>query len=145
MAQRPRLIKIDTEMQRWCALLEQELLAWPEVSTKPLFGMIGFYRGKNIFAAIPRTRAAESGRSLLIKLPGLNEERLKPASGPGSGWVTFELESANDIAEALTWLERAYETNAAPRTSNQATKKHIRHHKLVCAFLWLLVAFDKEA
>ena len=114
MAERPRLLKIDTEMQRWCALLEQELLAWPEVSTKPLFGMIGFYHGKSIFAAIPRTRAAESGRSLLIKLPGLNAKRLKPASGPGSGWVTFELESANDITEALTWLERAYETNASP-------------------------------
>ena len=113
MAERPRLVKIDTEMQRWCALLEQELSAWPEVIAKPLFGMIGFYHGKNIFAAIPRTRAPESGRSLLIKLPGLNEKRLKRASGPGSGWVTYELESANDITEALTWLERAYESNSA--------------------------------
>jgi hypothetical protein len=112
MAERPRLVKIDSEMQRWCALLEQELLTWPEVSAKPLFGMIGFYHGKNIFAAIPRTRAPQTARSLLIKLPGLNEKRLKPASGPGSGWSTYELESANDITEALTWLERAYESNA---------------------------------
>ena len=117
MAERPRLFKIDAEMQRWCALLEQELLAWPEVSTKPMFGMIGFYHGKSIFAAIPRTRAAETARSLLIKLPGLNDKRLRRASEPGSGWVTFELESANDITEALTWLERAYESNA-----DQATK-----------------------
>ena len=94
-------------------MLEQELSAWPEVIAKPLFGMIGFYHGKNIFAAIPRTRAPGSGRSLLIKLPGLNEKRLKRASGPGSGWVTYELESANDITEALTWLERAYESNSA--------------------------------
>lgn len=99
-------------MQRWCALLEEELLAWPEVSTKPIFGMIGFYHGKNIFAAIPRTRAATTARSLLIKLPALSDKRLKRASGPGSGWVAYELESANDITEALTFLERAYETNS---------------------------------
>ena len=111
MAERPRLFKIDTEMERWCALLEQELLAWPEVSAKPMFGMIGFYRGKSIFAAIPRTRAAETARSLLIKLPGLNDKRLKRASGPGSGWAAYELESANDLTDALKWLERAYETN----------------------------------
>jgi len=77
-----------------------------------MFGMIGFYHGKNIFAAIPRTRAAETARSLLIKLPGLDDRRLKRTTGPGSGWVTYELESANDITDALTWLERAYETNS---------------------------------
>ena len=112
MPERPKLFKIDAEMKRWCSLLEQELLAWPEVSTKPMFGMIGFYHGKNIFAAIPRTRAAETARSLLIKLPGLDDRRLKRTTGPGSGWVTYELESANDITDALTWLERAYETNS---------------------------------
>jgi hypothetical protein len=78
----------------------------------PMFGMIGFYLGKTMVAALPRTRAAGSARSLLIKLPGLNDKPLKSASGRGSGWVTYELESANDITEALTWLERAYETNS---------------------------------
>ena len=112
MAERPKLFKIDTEMQRWCALLEQELLAWSDVSAKPMFGMIGFYRGKNIFAAIPRTRAPETARSVLIKLPGLKDKRLRGASGPGSGWVTYELESAQSITEALTLLERAYEMSS---------------------------------
>lgn len=112
MAERPRLFKIDSEMQRWCVQLEQELSAWPEVSAKPMFGMIGFYHGKSIFAAIPRTRAAETARSLLIKLPSLNDKRLKRAREQGSGWVAFELESANDIPEALTMLERAYEMNS---------------------------------
>jgi hypothetical protein len=112
MAERPRLFKIDTEMQRWCAMLEQELLAWPDVSAKPMFGMIAFYRSKSIFAALPRTRAAETARSVLIKLPGLNDKRLKRASGPGRGWAAYELQSAQDITEALTWLERAYDTNS---------------------------------
>jgi hypothetical protein len=112
MAERPKLFKIDSEMQRWCAQLEQELSVWPDVSAKPMFGMIGFYHGKIIFAAIPRTRAAETARSLLIKSPGLNDTRLKRASERGSGWVAYELESENDISEALTLLERAYETNS---------------------------------
>lgn len=113
MAERPKLFKIDGEMQRWCAMLGQEVSAWPEVSTKPMFGMTGFYHGRSIFAAIPRTKAAVTARSLLIKLPGVSDTRLKPGSGPGSGWVAFELESSNDINEALLWLERAYEKNSS--------------------------------
>lgn len=112
MAERPKLFSIDAEMQRWCALLEQELLAWPEVSAKPMFGMTGFYVGQNIFAAIPRTKAAESPRSLLLKLPRVKHSRLKRRSGSGSAWVAFELESLNDIPEALRWLEQACQGNA---------------------------------
>jgi hypothetical protein len=111
MAERPKLFTIDAEMQRWCALLEQELFAWPEVTAKPMFGMTGVYRGKNIFAAIPRTKAAESARSVLIKLSGVKDKRLRSASGPDSAWVAFELESLNDIPDALKWLEQAYQRN----------------------------------
>ncbi|HEX5832732.1 MAG TPA: hypothetical protein VFY34_02710 [Pyrinomonadaceae bacterium] len=113
MAERPKLFTIDTEMQRWCADLEQELRAWPEVTAKPMFGMIGFYHGKSIFAAIPRTRAPESARSLLIKLPGVKHRRLKRGSEPDSAWATFELESSSDITEALMWLEQAYQQSTA--------------------------------
>ena len=109
MSKRPKLWKIDPEMRRLCALLEEDLSTWPQVSTKPMFGMIAFYRGKNIFAAVPRTRAAETNRSLLIKIPGVHNERLRSSSGPGAGWVAFEIQSSEDLTEALLWLERAYE------------------------------------
>lgn len=111
MAERPNLFNIDIEMQRWCALLGEEISGWPEVTSKPMFGMTGFYRGRNIFAAIPKTKAPRTARSVLIKLPGVTDPRLTSGGGPGpgSGWVTFELESSNDINEALLWLERAYE------------------------------------
>ncbi|HSE21119.1 MAG TPA: hypothetical protein VLB68_05655, partial [Pyrinomonadaceae bacterium] len=112
MAERPKLFKIDDEMKRWCVAIGDELLAWPDVTAKPMFGMTGFYRGQNIFAAIPRTKAPVTARSLLIKLPSVRHKRLKDATGPGSGWVAFELESANDINEALLWLGRAYEENS---------------------------------
>ncbi len=105
----PKLWKIDTEMQRWCGLLEAEVATWPQVTSKPMFGMISLYRGKNIFAAVPRTRAARTARSVLIKLPGVTDKRLKRSSGPGAGWITFELDSESDIAEALQWLKQAYE------------------------------------
>ena len=115
MPKRPRMFKIDTEMRRCCALLEEEVSNWPLVKTKPMFGMIAFYRDKTIFAAIPRTRAAETEKSVLIKLPGTRDERFRKASGPGAGWVTFEVWSANDITEALRWLEQAY-NNAKGRS-----------------------------
>jgi hypothetical protein len=109
MAERPKLFKIDAEMQRWCAFLEEEVLTWPKVTSKPMFGLTGFYHGRRIFAAIPRTRAAASPRSVLIKLSNVSDKRLKPTSGPGARWATFELESEVDLKEALMWLERAYE------------------------------------
>lgn len=114
MSKRPTLPKADVEMQRWSAVLEDEISTWPRVSSRPMFGMIGFYRGSAIFAALPRTRAAETPFSLLIKLPNTRDDRLGAASGPGAGWVTFEMESENDIPEALRWLERAYD-KAKPR------------------------------
>lgn len=109
MAKRIKLPKADAEMKRWCALLEEEISVWPHVSSRPMFGMVALYRGKKIFAALPRTRAADTEFSLLIKLPGVQEARLKGASGPGAGWLTFEMTSSADIAEALRWLERAYQ------------------------------------
>jgi hypothetical protein len=115
MRERPKLPKIGEEIRRWSGLIGDELATWPRVTSKPMFGMTAYYRGKHIFAALPRTRAAGTDRSLLIKLPRVKDRRLKGASGPGAGWVTFELEAESDIAEALTWLAKAYERAGAPR------------------------------
>lgn len=109
MRERPRLQKIGEEMQRWCALLDEELSTWPDVTSKPMFGMMAFYRGGRIFAAVPRSRAPRTARSVLIKLPSVQHVRLKGSRVPGAGWVTFDLEQEADIAEALEWLARAYE------------------------------------
>jgi len=130
VAKRLKLPKTDAEMQRWCAQLESEISKWPEVSSRPMFGMLAFYRARQIFAALPRTRAADTPFSLLVKLPEatLSKRSGKPEgtsprrsgsqnlrgdrlsrSGPGAAWATFAMESATDIAEALRWLGRAYE------------------------------------
>jgi hypothetical protein len=108
MASRPRLPKTNVEMQRWSASLEEEVIAWPGVTTRPMFGMMAFYRDKTIFAALPRTRAPETPFSLLLKLPKGRHARLH-AGGPGQKWVTFALESEADLSEALVWLAQAYD------------------------------------
>jgi hypothetical protein len=107
---RPKLPKIDPEMQRWCALLEAELSTWPGVTTRPMFGLVGYYRGGVIFAAIPRTRAVDTPFSLLIKLRHQTSDRLVRGRGPGEDWCTFEMHSEGDLAVALQQLSRAYDT-----------------------------------
>jgi hypothetical protein len=113
MARRPKLPPVSPDMQRWSALLEEELSAWRQVRTRPMFGMLALYRGQRIFGALPRTRAAQSPSSVLIKLPGARGDRLRAGNGPGKAWVSFEMESSNDIAEVLRLLQRAYR-KAAP-------------------------------
>ena len=108
MALRPKLPRIGPEMELWCALLEDEVAAWRQVRTKPMFGLLALYRGDRIFAALPKTRAAGTPNSLLIKLTGERNKRLAAASRPGKAWVSFEMDSANDIPEALHLLQRAY-------------------------------------
>jgi hypothetical protein len=121
VAERPKLVKVDAEMQRWCAQLEEEVASWPRVTTRPMFGMIAFYRDKTIFAALPRTRAAETPFSLLLKLPKIRNQRLKSGRGPGASWVTFTMEAEDDMSEALRWLGRAYEqARGRPRRSRGA-------------------------
>lgn len=115
ISKRPALPKVDPEMQRWCAVLEEEIATWPGVNDKPMFGMTAFYRGKTIFAVLPRTRAAETPFSLLVKIPP-RSPRLRKASGPGAGWVTFAMESEEDLTEALRVLGRAYELARTRRT-----------------------------
>ena len=107
-------------MQRWCALLEEEVSAWPGVSSRPMFGLIAFYRRDAIFAAIPRTRAVDTPFSLLLKLPAGRNARLKPGGGPGGKWVTFALESEGDISEALRLLQKAYERAGGRRQGASA-------------------------
>lgn len=112
---RPQLPKVDPEMRRWCALIEGELSLWPQVTSRPMFGMQAFYRSAQIFAVLPRTRAADTPFSLLIKLPGARAGRLHTASGPGAGWMAFTMEGEGDVSEALKWLGKAYEKAVASR------------------------------
>ena len=104
-------------MKQWSALLGAELERWPGVTTKPMFGFISFYRGRNIFAALPKTRALHSARSIIFKLhragaadlAKLRHDARTRVSGKGmKGWHALEVTSPADLKHALDWLDRAY-------------------------------------
>jgi hypothetical protein len=115
----PKFFAVDEEMKQRACLLEGELTQWPEVKTKPMFGMAAFFRRNLIFAAVPRTRTLRSPQSIILKFDPIpialcekmsEEPRLcRDAPGPGAGWHAFELSSHEDIRDALWWLSQAYD------------------------------------
>jgi hypothetical protein len=115
----PKFYSVDEEMKRRASLVERELAGWPNVTTKPMFGMISLFRNGAIFAAVPRTKTLRSPQSIILKFDpmpdGLAEKRkaeprlTRDAPGPGAGWHAFELATDADIKDALWWLNQAYE------------------------------------
>jgi hypothetical protein len=119
----PRLHKLSPEMQRWSAMLAEELEQWPEVTTKPMFGFTSFYRGKTIFAAVPKTRALGSANSVIFKLPEQSkwrataeqDPRIQPENMAAMKWFPFEIGGESDLRDALLWFERSFQSAKAPR------------------------------
>ena len=84
-----------------------------------MFGFQGLYRDGAIFAALPRSRAINSPRSIMIKFVSASaaiadsvkkDSRVDAVSAmPGAGWLTFDLKEASDTKDALALLGRAYE------------------------------------
>jgi hypothetical protein len=117
-APRPKLLPVSEETRRWSALLESELLSWPGVTAKRMFGFRALYRGKRIFAALPHSRGFGPDSSILLKFDPMPPALLRRAesdsrlhtNSPGKGWFSFTLASDADLHDALEWLNHAYET-----------------------------------
>ena len=99
MAKRPKLVKIDDEMRRWCAALEEELSSWPDVQTKPMFGMAACYRGRASSPPYPErvppkpiARSSSSCRAHAVRgfAPRAHQARagLSARSNPTASWET---------------------------------------------------------
>jgi hypothetical protein len=115
---RPRLTPISEEMKAWSTALAAELTSWPHVSSRPMFGFTALYRGKRIFAILPRTRGMGSASSLAFKLENAGPRRLAQLQADkrlsttvmlATRWFVFELTSNRDLNDALDWLGRAYD------------------------------------
>jgi hypothetical protein len=116
---RPALARISDEMKQWSAMIGSELLSWPHVRTRPMFGMRGFYRKTMIFAALPVGRGIGAPNSIIFKMKSLPQDLLRrmedePRVGTGrtiraKGWHSFEINSAEDLRDAIWWLSQAYE------------------------------------
>ena len=118
---RPKLLRLSEEMERWSALLGSEVATWPGVKIKPMFGFLSYYRGKRIFAGLPKTKAMHSPNSIIFKfqqpikalVAALHRDpRITPSEMGGAGWQCFELSSDFDLRDALGWLDRAYRAAA---------------------------------
>ena len=114
MRDRPKMPPISEEMKQWSAMLKAEVSGWPEISTKPMFGMMGLYRRKKIFGGLPVTRGFDTPNSVIFRfdpVPQDLEQRADKDSRitPGKRWFSFEVASAGDLRDALWWLNQAYE------------------------------------
>jgi hypothetical protein len=131
----PLVPGITEQMRAFSAALEGELLTWPGVVVKPMFGMTALYRKNAIFAALPKSRALWTPASVAIKFDGaaaeLNDEiradkRFARISQLGRGWHAYELKAECDVNGALRWLSEAFElarpTSAAARPKKKKAK-----------------------
>ena len=113
------MLRASEETKQLAAMLGNELSAWPKVTTRPMFGLRGFYRGKKIFAALPVTRAIKNPNSLIFRMQPMpaellerakKEPRIDTENAARSGkWLSFMLNSEADLRDALWWLNQAYE------------------------------------
>jgi hypothetical protein len=114
MRDRPKMPPISEEMKQWSAMLKTEVSGWPQISSKPMFGMMGLYRRKKIFGGLPVTRGFDTPNSVIFRfdpMPGDLEQRALKDSRitPGKRWFSFEVASTGDMRDALWWLNQAYE------------------------------------
>jgi hypothetical protein len=116
---RPKMLRASEETKQLSAMLGTELSTWPKVTTRPMFGLRGFYRGKKIFAALPVTRTIKNPNSFIFRIepmpPQLLERTKKEPRidtenvAPSAKWLSFTLNSEADFRDALWWLNQAYE------------------------------------
>lgn len=100
---RPKFSRLSEEMQRLSALLGEELLRWPEVSERPMFGMRAFYRKEIVFALLPVTRTMDRPNSIAYKFADDNATVRE-----GKKWRIFDVEGETGMKEALLVLDKAY-------------------------------------
>jgi hypothetical protein len=116
---RPKMLRASEETKQLSAMLGTELSTWPKVTTRPMFGLRGFYRGKKIFAALPVTRTIKNPNSFIFRMQPMPPELVERAkkepridsenSAPSAKWLSFTLNSEADFRDALWWLNQAYE------------------------------------
>jgi hypothetical protein len=85
-------------MKAWSAALADEVLTWPDVSSKSFFGFTAVRRKGGMFALLPRTRGMESANSLAVKFENptaslrtrlLKDSRIGKAHLATGRWFTF--------------------------------------------------------
>ena len=109
--------RVPDDMRRMAAMLGEEIASYPGVTSRPMFGSVGYYRDGVIFAALPKTRALYSATSFIFKLNrapkrvlerARGDERMTVSTKGMQGWHSFEIASDRDMAAAQQWLIEAW-------------------------------------
>jgi hypothetical protein len=125
MSLRPKFTRVSEAMKEWAGLLGAELESWPSVSSRHMFGMTVFYRGRVIFAALPRTKTFTTPQSIAFKLYRKTPAILKRlaadshiSSREGAKWISYDLEDERHLKKALDWLELSYRSSRSDKRRN---------------------------
>jgi hypothetical protein len=99
MRERPNMPPISEEMKHWSAMLRTEVSTWPQIATRPMFGMMGLFRRTKIFGGLPVTRGFNTPNSVIFRfdpLPKVLEQRAMKETRitPGKRWFSFEVHGA---------------------------------------------------
>lgn len=92
--------------------LNEVLGRWPGVRISPMFGRWGYFVGPRLFACFP---LAERQHDLWLHL-SIPDQRRALAGGrarphrrfASQGWIEMDVQSADDVQDALRWLRRAH-------------------------------------
>ena len=108
---------ISEEMKAWATALASETAEWPQTTQRSFFGFTALYRGKKMYAALPRSRNLESANTIAFKIEVSSSAiRRRLESDPrvaamhegNARWYNFLLSSNADLHDALDWLGHAY-------------------------------------
>ncbi len=100
--ERPKLPHVSDEMRHLYMLLSEEILRWPGVNVRPMFGMRAFYRANIVFAMLPEERALGSPQAIAYKVATSAKKK------DGKKWRLLELTSVQELGAALAVLDEAY-------------------------------------
>ena len=131
-SKRPALPRVSEEVRVISEFLLNELLSWPQVTAKPMFGLRAVYHGPAIFGALPVTRALDTSCSVSFKLQEKTpatlklleaDDRIVTSELKMANWMSFEIRSDRDIPDAIEWFARAYEQAGKARSKRPATRR----------------------
>ncbi len=94
--------------------LEKEILQWPGVTAKKMFGSPCFFYGRSFFAflvtkGIVITKLSEVGRVALAKHADAKPFEMTGARVPKS-WIKVSLGKPEDIQKILPFVKKSYAT-----------------------------------
>jgi hypothetical protein len=110
---------VSEQMKAWSLALAAELVDWPQVTQKSFFGFTALYRGKKMFALLPRTSNIFTSNAVAFCMEAANRStrtllekdlRISAFDKDKTRWFTFELSGNADLHDALDYLGRAFDS-----------------------------------